>query len=77
MMRLPAARPAHDSRRLPFAVQASGLTWPNRTCLEDAFGNSVPQARFLTLHHRAITVGSGFLRLVVAAIGWWVDIRPD
>ena len=33
--------------------------------------------RFLTRHHRAITVGSGILLLAVAAVGWWVDIRPN
>ncbi len=33
--------------------------------------------RFLTRHHRAITVGSGLLLLAVAFVGWWVDIRPN
>lgn len=32
---------------------------------------------FLTRHHRAITVLSGAALLVVAGIGWWVDIRPN
>jgi cytochrome c biogenesis protein CcdA len=32
---------------------------------------------FLTRHHRAITIGSGVLLLLVAAVGWWVDIRPN
>ena len=33
--------------------------------------------RFLTRHHRPITVASGFLLLAVAFIGWQVDIRPN
>ena len=33
--------------------------------------------RFLTRHHRAITIASGLLLLAVAIIGWWVDIRPN
>lgn len=32
---------------------------------------------FLTRHHRMITVASGLLLLVVAAIGLWVDLRPN
>jgi cytochrome c-type biogenesis protein len=33
--------------------------------------------RFLTRHHRAITILSGILLLAVAAAGWWFDIRPN
>lgn len=33
--------------------------------------------RFLTRHHRAITILSGILLLGVAAAGWWFDIRPN
>ena len=33
--------------------------------------------RFLTSHHRAVTVVSGVLLIAVAAVGWWVDIRPN
>ena len=33
--------------------------------------------RFLTRHHRAISIGSGLLLLTVALIGWWIDIRPN
>lgn len=33
--------------------------------------------RFLTRHHRLITRSSGVLLLVVAFVGWWVDIRPN
>ena len=33
--------------------------------------------RFLTRHHRAVTIVSGLLLLAVAVIGWWVDIRPN
>ena len=33
--------------------------------------------RFLSSHHRAITILSGILLLGVAAAGWWYDIRPN
>lgn len=33
--------------------------------------------RFLTRHHRAISIVSGLILLVVAAVGWYADIRPN
>ncbi len=33
--------------------------------------------RFLTTHHRAITVVSGLLLVAVAVVGYWSDVRPS
>jgi len=33
--------------------------------------------RFLTTHHRAISIVSGILLIGIAVLGWYADIRPN
>lgn len=54
-----------------------GFGWPLVVLPLLAAPAQQSMTRFLTRHHRAITILSGVLLLVVAFIGWWVDIRPN
>ena len=54
-----------------------GFGWPLVVLPLLAAPAQLSMTRFLTRHHRAITIVSGVLLLAVAFIGWWVDIRPN
>lgn len=60
-----------------FFVFALGFGWPLVLLPFLAAPAQRTVTRFLTRHHRAVTVVSGLLLLTVATIGWWVDIRPN
>ncbi len=54
-----------------------GFGWPLVVLPLLAAPAQQTMTRFLTRHHRVITVVSGLLLLGVAAAGWWFDIRPN
>lgn len=54
-----------------------GFGWPLALLPFLAAPAQARLTRFLTSHHRGITLLSGVLLLAVAFIGWWVDIRPN
>ncbi len=54
-----------------------GFGWPLVLLPLLAASGQKAITRFLTRHHRQITVASGFLLLAVAFVGWQVDIRPN
>jgi cytochrome c-type biogenesis protein len=60
-----------------FVFFGLGFGWPLVLLPFLAAPAQVQLTRFLTSHHRAITILSGVLLLGVAFIGWWFDIRPN
>jgi cytochrome c-type biogenesis protein len=62
---------------LYFFVFGLGFGWPLVLLPLVAAPVQRGLTRFLTRHHRAITMGSGVLLVGVAGAGWWFDIRPN
>lgn len=60
-----------------FVAFGLGFGWPLVLLPFLAASAQRSTTRFLTRHHRPITIASGVLLLVVAFIGWQVDVRPN
>lgn len=60
-----------------FVFFGLGFGWPLVLLPLLAAAGQRSVTRFLTRHHRPITIASGLLLLAVAFIGWQVDIRPN
>ena len=60
-----------------FVFFAVGFGWP--LVLLPLLAASVQRraTRFLTRHHRAISVLSGVLLITIAVVGYWTEIRPS